>query len=97
MPFELFPVLGDFARAIIELDASQVLTFPQTFGARGATRIPVKPVVRNCRHRHAEHVKEILEKLPTQAGEGQDWRGNRHAESAGCHGRGRTFVDTGHH
>lgn len=65
-----FPVLGEDAEGqMIELDASQVLTFPQTFKAREVVR---RGFLSNLLFanvagifRHAEHVKEILEKLPT--------------------------------
>lgn len=65
-----FPVLGEDAEGrMIELDASQVLTFPQVFKAREVVR---RGFLSNLLFanvagifRHSEHVKEILEKLPT--------------------------------
>ncbi|WP_401001096.1 DEAD/DEAH box helicase [Agromyces sp. GXQ0307] len=65
-----FPVLGEDAEGrMIELDASQVLTFPQVFKAREVVRrgflsnllfVNVAGIFR-----YSEHVKEILDKLPT--------------------------------
>jgi len=65
-----FPVLGEDAEGrMIELDASQVLTFPQVFKAREVVRrgflsnllfVNVAGIFR-----YSEHVKDILDKLPT--------------------------------
>jgi type II restriction enzyme len=65
-----FPVLGEDAEGrMIELDASQVLTFPQLFKAREVVR---RGFLSNLLFtnvagifRYSEHVKEILDKLPT--------------------------------
>lgn len=65
-----FPVLGEDAEGrMIELDATQVLTFPQTFKAREVVR---RGFLSNLLFsnvagifRYSEHVKEILDKLPT--------------------------------
>lgn len=65
-----FPVLGEDAEGrMIELDAAQVLTFPQVFKAREVVR---RGFLSNLLFanvagifRYSEHVKEILEKLPT--------------------------------
>ena len=65
-----FPILGEDAEGkMIELDASQVLTFPQVFKAREVVR---RGFLSNLLFanvagifRYSEHVKEILEKLPT--------------------------------
>lgn len=65
-----FPVLGEDAEGrMIELDASQVLTFPQVFKAREVVR---RGFLSNLLFanvagifRYSEQVKEILEKLPT--------------------------------
>jgi type II restriction enzyme len=65
-----FPVLGEDSEGrMIELDASQVLTFPQVFKAREVVR---RGFLSNLLFtnvagifRYSEHVKEILEKLPT--------------------------------
>lgn len=65
-----FPVLGEDAEGrMIELDASQVLTFPQVFKAREVVR---RGFLSNLLFanvagifRYSEHVKAILEKLPT--------------------------------
>lgn len=65
-----FPVLGEDAEGrMIELDASQVLTFPQVFKAREVVR---RGFLSNLLFanvagifRYSEHVKQILEKLPT--------------------------------
>lgn len=65
-----FPVLGEDSEGrMIELDASQVLTFPKVFKAREVVR---RGFLSNLLFanvagifRHSEHVKEILEKLPT--------------------------------
>jgi type II restriction enzyme len=65
-----FPVLGEDAEGrMIELDASQVLTFPQVFKAREVVR---RGFLSNLLFanvagifRYAEHFKEILDKLPT--------------------------------
>ena len=57
---------------MIELDAAQVLTFPQVFKAREVVR---RGFLSNLLFanvagifRYSEHVKEILEKLPTAKG-----------------------------
>ncbi|MFF1385734.1 DEAD/DEAH box helicase [Arthrobacter sp. NPDC058288] len=65
-----FPVLGEDAEGrMIELNASQVLTFPQMFKAREVVRrgflsnllfVNVAGIFR-----YSEHFKEILDKLPT--------------------------------
>jgi type II restriction enzyme len=65
-----FPVLGEDAEGrMIELDASQVLTFPQVFKAREVVRrgflsnllfVNVAGIFR-----YSEHIKGILDKLPT--------------------------------
>jgi type II restriction enzyme len=68
-----FPVLGEDAEGrMIELDASQVLTFPQVFKAREVVR---RGFLSNLLFanvagifRYSEHVKEILDKLPTAKG-----------------------------
>jgi len=65
-----FPVLGEDADGqMIELDATQVLTFPQVFKAREVVR---RGFLSNLLFanvagifRYSEHVKEILDKLPT--------------------------------
>jgi superfamily II DNA or RNA helicase len=65
-----FPVLGEDSEGrMIELDASQVLTFPQVFKAREVVR---RGFLSNLLFanvagifRYSEHVKEILDKLPT--------------------------------
>lgn len=65
-----FPVLGEDSEGrMIELDASQVLTFPATFKAREVVR---RGFLSNLLFdnvagifRFSEHVKEILDKLPT--------------------------------
>ena len=65
-----FPVLGeDSDGKMIELDASQVLIFPQVFKAREVVR---RGFLSNLLFanvagifRYSEHVKEILDKLPT--------------------------------
>jgi type II restriction enzyme len=65
-----FSVLGEDAEGrMIELDASQVLTFPQVFKAREVVR---RGFLSNLLFanvagifRYSEHVKEILDKLPT--------------------------------
>jgi len=65
-----FPVLGEDSEGrMIELDASQVLTFPQVFKAREVVR---RGFLSNLLFanvagifRYSEHIKEILEKLPT--------------------------------
>jgi type II restriction enzyme len=65
-----FPVLGEDPEGrMIELDASQVLTFPQVFKAREVVR---RGFLSNLLFanvagifRYSELVKEILEKLPT--------------------------------
>lgn len=65
-----FPVIGEDAEGrMIELDASQVLTFPQVFKAREVVR---RGFLSNLLFanvagifRYSAHVKEILDKLPT--------------------------------
>ncbi len=65
-----FPVLGEDSQGrMIELDAAQVLTFPQVFKAREVVR---RGFLSNLLFanvagifRYAAHVKEILDKLPT--------------------------------
>lgn len=65
-----FPVLGEDAEGrMIELDASQVLTFPQVFKAREVVR---RGFLSNLLFanvsgifRYSEHVQKILDKLPT--------------------------------
>lgn len=65
-----FPVLGEDAQGrMIELDASQVLTFPQVFKAREVVR---RGFLSNLLFanvagifRYSEQIKEILDKLPT--------------------------------
>ncbi|MFJ1644037.1 DEAD/DEAH box helicase family protein [Streptomyces sp. NPDC088258] len=65
-----FPVLGEDAEGrMIELDAAQVLTFPQVFKAREVVR---RGFLSNLLFanvagifRYSEHIKEILDKLPT--------------------------------
>lgn len=65
-----FPVLGEDAQGrMIELDATQVLTFPQVFKAREVVR---RGFLSNLLFanvagifRYSQHVKEILDKLPT--------------------------------
>ncbi|ABL81102.1 MULTISPECIES: DEAD/DEAH box helicase family protein [unclassified Nocardioides] len=65
-----FPVLGEDSEGrMIELDASQVLTFPQVFKAREVVR---RGFLSNLLFanvagifRYSAHVKEILDKLPT--------------------------------
>lgn len=64
-----FPVLGEDSKGrMIELDAGQVLTFPQEFKAREVVR---RGFLSNLLFanvagifRYSEHVKEILDKLP---------------------------------
>lgn len=64
-----FPVIGeDSDGRMVELDAAQVLTFPQAFKAREVVR---RGFLSNLLFanvagifRYSEHVKEILEKLP---------------------------------
>ena len=68
-----FPVLGEDSEGrMIELDASQVLTFPQVFKAREVVR---RGFLSNLLFanvagifRYTEHVKDILDKLPTAKG-----------------------------
>lgn len=70
MLLNFFPVLGeDDEGRMTELDASQVLTFPQMFKAREVVR---RGFLSNLLFdnvagifRHSGHVKEILDKLPT--------------------------------
>lgn len=65
-----FPVLGEDAEGrMLELDASQILTFPQVFKAREVVR---RGFLSNLLFanvsgifRYSEHVQEILDKLPT--------------------------------
>lgn len=65
-----FPVLGEDADGeMTELDASQVLTFPQVFKAREVVR---RGFLSNLLFanvsgifRYSEHIKEIIDKLPT--------------------------------
>lgn len=65
-----FPVLGEDSEGrMTELDAAQVLTFPQVFKAREVVR---RGFLSNLLFanvagifRYSEHVKEILDKLPT--------------------------------
>jgi type II restriction enzyme len=65
-----FPVLGEDSEGrMIELDASQVLTFPRVFKAREVVR---RGFLSNLLFanvggifRYSEHLKEILDKLPT--------------------------------
>lgn len=65
-----FPVLGEDAEGrMVELDASQVLTFPQVLKAREVVR---RGFLSNLLFanvsgifRYSEHIKEILDKLPT--------------------------------
>lgn len=65
-----FPVLGeDTEGRMVELDATQVLTFPQVFKAREVVR---RGFLSNLLFtnvagifRYSEHVMEILDKLPT--------------------------------
>lgn len=65
-----FPVIGEDAEGkMVELDASQVLTFPQVFKAREVVR---RGFLSNLLFenvsgifRYPEHVKAILDKLPT--------------------------------
>ncbi len=65
-----FPVLGEDAQGrMIELDAAQVLTFPQVFKAREVVR---RGFLSNLLFanvagifRYSERVKQILDKLPT--------------------------------
>ena len=65
-----FPVLGEDAEGrMIELDASQVLSFPQVFKAREVVR---RGFLSNLLFanvagifRYSEHVMDILDKLPT--------------------------------
>ena len=93
-----FPVLGEDAEGrMMELDASQVLTFPQVFKAREVVR---RGFLSNLLFanvggifRYSEHVKEILDKLPT-AKQGKVKTGRPHrnpASPAGhrCGGQGR--------
>lgn len=64
-----FPVIGEDSEGrMIELDAAQVLTFPQVYKAREVVR---RGFLSNLLFanvagifRYSEHVKEILEKLP---------------------------------
>ncbi len=65
-----FPVLGEDSEGrMVELDAAQVLTFPQVYKAREVVR---RGFLSNLLFanvagifRYSEHVKEILDKLPT--------------------------------
>lgn len=75
-----FPVLGEDSEGrMIELDAAQVLTFPAAFKAREVVR---RGFLSNLLFdnvsgifRYSEHVKEILDKLPT-AKEGKVKKGD---------------------
>lgn len=65
-----FPILGEDSEGrMIELDAAQVLTFPQVFKAREVVRrgflsnLLFANVARIFRY--SSHIKEILDKLPT--------------------------------
>lgn len=65
-----FPVIGEDSEGrMIELDAEKVLTFPQVFKAREVVRRGfLSNLLFDNVHgifRYSEHVKEILEKLPT--------------------------------
>jgi type II restriction enzyme len=68
-----FPVLGEDSEGrMIELDAAQVLAFPQVFKAREVVR---RGFLSNLLFanvagifRYSEHLKEILEKLPAAKG-----------------------------
>lgn len=70
-----FPVIGEDSEGrMVELDAAQVLTFPQAFAAREVVR---RGFLSNLLFanvagifRYSEHVKDILEKLP-QAKQGK--------------------------
>ncbi|MGE3193788.1 MAG: restriction endonuclease subunit R, partial [Microbacteriaceae bacterium] len=65
-----FPVLGEDSEGrMMELDAAQVLTFPQVFKAREVVR---RGFLSNLLFdnvagifRYSDHIKDILEKLPT--------------------------------
>lgn len=65
-----FPVIGEDSEGrMVELDASQVLTFPQVFKAREVVR---RGFLSNLLFdnvagifRYSEHLKDILDKLPT--------------------------------
>ncbi|OII02715.1 DEAD/DEAH box helicase [Curtobacterium sp. MCBA15_005] len=65
-----FPVIGEDAEGrMVELDAAQVLTFPKVFKAREVVR---RGFLSNLLFanvagifRYSEHVKQILDKLPT--------------------------------
>lgn len=65
-----FPVIGEDSEGrMVELDAAQVLTFPQVFKAREVVR---RGFLSNLLFagvagifRYSEHLKEILDKLPT--------------------------------
>ena len=90
-----FPVLGEDAEGrMIELDASQVLTFPQVFKAREVVR---RGFLSNLLFanvagifRYSEHVKEILDKLPSgEAGQGQSRGAHRDPAAAARHRPGR--------
>ena len=85
-----FPVLGEDSEGrMIELDAAQVLTFPQVFKAREVVR---RGFLSNLLFanvagifRYSEHVKEILEKLPTAKGQGHHRADHRHPAAAAYH------------
>ncbi|MEV8339280.1 DEAD/DEAH box helicase family protein [Leucobacter sp. NPDC077196] len=74
-----FPVIGEDSEGrMVELDAAQVLTFPQVFAAREVVR---RGFLSNLLFanvagifRYSEHVKEILEKLP-EAKQGKTKKG----------------------
>ncbi len=74
-----FPVIGEDSEGrMVELDAAQVLTFPQAFAAREVVR---RGFLSNLLFanvagifRYTEHVKEILEKLP-EAKQGKTKKG----------------------
>lgn len=74
-----FPVIGEDSEGrMVELDAAQVLTFPQVFAAREVVR---RGFLSNLLFanvagifRYSEHVKDILEKLP-EAKQGKTKKG----------------------
>jgi type II restriction enzyme len=75
---------------MIELDAAQVLTFPQVFKAREVVR---RGFLSNLLFanvagifRYSEHVKEILDKLPTaKQGKVKNGRAHRDPTAAAGH------------
>jgi type II restriction enzyme len=92
-----FPVIGEDAEGrMIELDAAQVLTFPQVFKAREVVR---RGFLSNLLFanvagifRYSEHVKEILDKLPTaKQGKLKDWESRSRSRS---HRRSPTATAT---